>query len=122
MTTEHSQDRRRLNFPEGGKQDSLENPCGTAEEQLTTQLTLVLPGTRTGVTLVRALTHTPTMPPDIPNIHIFNHGNYVRFKICVKKLMEKKELAVANNLSTINAKNSLWPDVSTLAESFSEAK
>ena len=28
-----------FNFPEGGKPDGLENPCGTAENQRTTQLT-----------------------------------------------------------------------------------
>ena len=39
MTTEHSQDRKCLIFPEGGKPDVLENPCGTAENQRTTQLT-----------------------------------------------------------------------------------
>ena len=39
MTTEHSQDRKCLIFREGGKQDSQENPRGTAEYQRTTQLT-----------------------------------------------------------------------------------
>ena len=39
MTTEHSQDRKCLIFPEGGKPDGLENPRGTAENQRTTQLT-----------------------------------------------------------------------------------
>ena len=39
MTTEHSQDRKCLIFPEGGKPDGLENPSGTAENQRTTQLT-----------------------------------------------------------------------------------
>ena len=39
MTTEHSQDRKCLIFPEGGKPDVLENPRGTAENQRTTQLT-----------------------------------------------------------------------------------
>ena len=39
MTTEHSQDRKCLIFPEGGKPDVLENLCGTAENQRTTQLT-----------------------------------------------------------------------------------
>ena len=39
MTTDHSQDRKCLIFPEGGKPDSLENPRGTAENQRTTQLT-----------------------------------------------------------------------------------
>ena len=38
MTMEHSQDRKCLNFPEGGKPNGLENPCGTAENQRTTQL------------------------------------------------------------------------------------
>ena len=39
MTTEHSQDRKCLIFPKGGKPDGLENPRGTAENQRTTQLT-----------------------------------------------------------------------------------
>ena len=47
-------------------------------------------------------------------------------KILFSNINEKIELAVANNLPTkwtesINAKNSSWPDVSTLAESFSKA-
>ena len=39
MITEHSQISKVLMiFLEGGKQDDLENPCGTAEKQCTTQL------------------------------------------------------------------------------------
>ena len=48
MTTEHSQDWKCLTFPEGGKPDSLENPCGTAENQRTTQLTWPWPGIEPG--------------------------------------------------------------------------
>ena len=39
MTTAHSQYRKCLIIPEGGKPDGLDNPRGTAENQRTTQLT-----------------------------------------------------------------------------------
>ena len=67
MTTKHSQDWKCLIFfPEGGKQDVLENPCGTAENQRQLNSHMTLAGYRTGVTLVRGkrFTHKPTMPPN----------------------------------------------------------
>ena len=73
MTTEHSKDQKCLIFPEGGKPDGLENPCGTAENQRTTQLTYgpTLAGNRTRVTLVRGncFTHKPIVPPKVNHLH-----------------------------------------------------
>ena len=63
--TEHSQDQKCLIFPEGGKPDGLENPCGTVENQRTTQLTYGPERVSTRVTLVRGerFMHKLTMPP-----------------------------------------------------------
>ena len=80
MTTEHSQDRKCLIFlPEGGKPDGMENPCGTAENQRTTQLTYG-PGRESnrgqlGERLyAQANQHKPTMPPNIGSIRLASLG------------------------------------------------
>ena len=76
--TEHSQDQKCLIFPEGGKPDGLENPCGTAENS-----THIYGPDRESnrVTLVRGecFTHKPTMPPKF--IHILKPGTTTKVNL-----------------------------------------